>query len=425
MQNLLYNGDFENEFHPWRGTAELHMADGWTPWWVAQTGADPTWKNRRPEYKRATLAVDPGRIRNGASSQQYFTFWGTHVAGLWQQVVVEPGARLRFRAWGHAWSSEADRPRPSQNPTHVHMSIGIDPMGGTDPMSSSIVWSPDQSAIDDWRLFAVEAGAVTPIITVFFRSAPEWPKKHQDIYWDEATLEVLEEGPPGAPASGGDRQTEIETSPSAPEPGTETTVTVRSLVGHVYVSLVARGPEQEVLPVSGPSLGRQGDYHIWEFSFQPETKGTHTILFGSDAGSRVIRWARLPVGVEAPVPIDAGEEPPPAPPTVPPTPSPANRGAPRIQYGRTYVLLPPTADSVWAEAAMRGGFDARRTVGFSADDAGIGDLDERRVIAVNPHHWLNELTADWFGEHYPGVKYHSLVVNTPEELARALRNWRD
>ena len=34
MQNLLYNGDFENEFRPWRGTAELHMADGWTPWWV-------------------------------------------------------------------------------------------------------------------------------------------------------------------------------------------------------------------------------------------------------------------------------------------------------------------------------------------------------------------------------------------------------
>ena len=74
---------------------------------------------------------------------------------------------------------------------------------------------------------------------------------------------------------------------------------------------------------------------------------------------------------------------------------------------------------------MRGSFDARRTVGFSADDAGIGDLDDRRVIAVNPHHWLNELTATWFEAHYQGTKFYSLVVNTPEELAKALRNWRD
>ena len=74
---------------------------------------------------------------------------------------------------------------------------------------------------------------------------------------------------------------------------------------------------------------------------------------------------------------------------------------------------------------MRGSFDTRRTVGFSADDAGIGDLDDRRVIAVNPHHWLHELTADWFETHYPGSRFYSLIVDTPDELARALRNWRD
>lgn len=74
---------------------------------------------------------------------------------------------------------------------------------------------------------------------------------------------------------------------------------------------------------------------------------------------------------------------------------------------------------------MRGGFDSRRTVGFSADDAGIGDLEDRRVIAVNPHHWPTELTADWFEEHYPRVKFYSLIAETPDKLVRALRNWRD
>jgi hypothetical protein len=67
----------------------------------------------------------------------------------------------------------------------------------------------------------------------------------------------------------------------------------------------------------------------------------------------------------------------------------------------------------------------RRTVGFSADDAGAGDAAIRRVIAVNPHHWPEELTADWFGERYPGVLFYPLVADTPAELARALRSWRD
>jgi len=423
VQNFLLNGDFENEFHRWRGTDELHMADGWTPWWVGQTGDDPTWKNRRPEYKRATLIVDPHRVRSGESAQQYFSFWGTHKAGLWQQVVVMPGSLLSFKAWGHAWSSEADRPRPSQNPTNVHMRIGIDPLGGADPMSTSIIWSREQNAIDEWRLFSVEAQAHTDIVTVFIKSAPEWPKKHQDIYWDEASLEVLQEGPEDAPTAGGDRQTRFEITPAAPPPGMETIVRVLSPIGHVYISLIVRGPGQEALPVTGPTVGREGEERVWEYRFRPETAGPHTLVFGSDRGSRIICWTRLMVGAELPEPDEEAEPAPPA--ESAPVPAPTGRGAPRVPYGRTYVLLPPTANSAWAEAAMRGGFDARRTVGFSADDAGIGDLNERRVIAVNPHHWVNELTAAWFDEHYPGVKFHSLIVDTPQKLARALRNWKD
>ncbi len=141
-------------------------------------------------------------MRTGASAQQYYSFWGTHVAGLWQQVVVPPGAYLRFQIWGQAWSSEADKPRPSQNPTHAHMSVGIDPLGGADPYGRSIVWSVPENAIDEWRMFSVEAQAHTDVITVFVRSAPEWPKKHQNIYWDEATLEIIEDGPDDVLSSG-------------------------------------------------------------------------------------------------------------------------------------------------------------------------------------------------------------------------------
>jgi hypothetical protein len=54
-------------------------------------------------------------------------------------------------------------------------------------------------------------------------------------------------------------------------------------------------------------------------------------------------------------------------------------------------------------------------IGGSADDAGIGDLDARCVIAVNPHLWDGDLCA-WFAEHYPGVGYMPVEAKTPDEL---------
>jgi hypothetical protein len=426
MINLLLNGDFEEEFHLWRSHDELRVAEGWTPWWLDRAGTDPAWKNRRPEYKRVKLYVEPTRVRKGKYSQQYSTDWGTHIAGLWQQAVVTSGSRLRLRAWGHAWSSEADKPQPSQNPTQIHMCVGIDPLGGTDPMSQSVVWSEEHNAIDKWHPFEVEVRAKTDLVTLFLRSAPEWPKKRQSVYWDQADLEVVEQGPEGAPSSGGDNRARLKVSPEQPGPGME--ISVRALLpfAPADVRLVARGPTGEILPVLRAEIGRRRDEHVWEYSLRPNTTGTHTLVFGSDMGSRVICWTRLQVGGEEAVPtVERGEGTEAGLPLGSSRPGPAAGGPPRLQYTRTYVLLPPTADAEWAAAAMRGSFDARRTVGFSADDAGVGDLEERRVIAVNPHHWHQELTADWFADHYPGVKFHSLTVKTPEDLARSLRNWRD
>ncbi len=98
------------------------------------------------------------------------------------------------------------------------------------------------------------------------------------------------------------------------------------------------------------------------------------------------------------------------------------RGLPRTQYNRTYVLLPPDADADWARAAVEATWDDERyTVGSSADDAGIGDLDKRRVIAVNPQKWPGpQSLRDFFAKYYPGVKYEAVTAATPEELAQKL-----
>lgn len=103
---------------------------------------------------------------------------------------------------------------------------------------------------------------------------------------------------------------------------------------------------------------------------------------------------------------------------------PGPRGAPRIQYERTYVLLPPDASAAWARAVVQGSWGEKRfTIGGSADDAGIGDLDARKVIAVNPDKWPGALRLEeFFRKHYPGVEYAPITAATPEELRQKLAN---
>jgi hypothetical protein len=98
------------------------------------------------------------------------------------------------------------------------------------------------------------------------------------------------------------------------------------------------------------------------------------------------------------------------------------RGQPRDQYERTYVLLPPNADAAWARAVVEGGWDKKRyTIGSSADDAGIGDLNARRVIAVNPQEWPGPMSLrDFFEKYYPGVEYEPITAATPADLAHKL-----
>ncbi len=96
---------------------------------------------------------------------------------------------------------------------------------------------------------------------------------------------------------------------------------------------------------------------------------------------------------------------------------------PRAAYARRYLLLHPGADVTWAQAAVaatwpRGGW----TIGGSADDAGLGDLDLRYVLAVNPEGWEADLLS-FFDACYPGVTYETLRAESPESLREQLRDY--
>ena len=102
-----------------------------------------------------------------------------------------------------------------------------------------------------------------------------------------------------------------------------------------------------------------------------------------------------------------------------------HRGQPREQYERTYILLPPNASEAWATAAVQATWDDRRyTVGASADDAGIGDLDKKTVIAVNPAAWGDgedgQGLAGFYRKYYPHTRYRAIEAASPADLRNQL-----
>lgn len=185
--NLLRNPDFEESFAQFAHYSSVIIAPPWTPWWQVQASDDPTWKNRMPEYKPAT--TDPGQVHSGQNAQLLFTYYGTHVAGLYQQVTgIKPGSIVEFSIWGYAWAGQGDDPNQSESGGPMHMRIGIDPTRQTDPFSANVVWSDEQNPLDTWAVFFVKTQAVSNWITIFTYSAPEHPTKHNAVFWDDAFL---------------------------------------------------------------------------------------------------------------------------------------------------------------------------------------------------------------------------------------------
>jgi hypothetical protein len=187
QSNLLRNAGFEGTYVQFEWYQTAIVAPDWVPWWKGQAEGDEGWENRMPEYKPA--APHNERIHSGGNAQQLFTFHGTHEAGIYQKVDnIRPGSQVRFSVYGQAWAGDGDDPDESKGGGPMRMKIGIDPAGGTNPWSGSIVWSGEHNPLDRWELMSVDARATGSSVTVFTYSAPPWPTKHNDVYYDDASL---------------------------------------------------------------------------------------------------------------------------------------------------------------------------------------------------------------------------------------------
>lgn len=176
----LVNPGFDEGFH--RRTAggarvgeEAVAANGWTPYEAAwptldeKLAASPRDASFRPD-----LFVVSERQRGQAIAAR-----GPSVAGILQRVPVNKG-------WHYEAEAMCDLP---EGAGAVAM-LGLDPTGGTDPLSLDIVWAERHGA-HDWTSLAERVEAAGETITVFLglRATSDATAA---IRWDRADLRQLQ-----------------------------------------------------------------------------------------------------------------------------------------------------------------------------------------------------------------------------------------
>ncbi len=426
--NLLVNGDFERG---WDGThhrclvfpvngapyereaGEIACPAGWVAWYRHGLPVEHDPQNTvgwcAPEVRPCGLTPDPLRVRTGNWGCLVFTFSRIHDAGLFQKVQVTPGARLKLTAWAYAWSTkwghpnednprwsdgcgtnafyaEEDSPGLNDDLRNFTFWVGIDPTGGTNPYAPTVVWSKGAHIYNAYRQVpAVETVAQSGTVTVFLRSRTLWPFKHNDAYWDDVVLELVSPIP----------QVQMTADPASPEVSQTVRVTARADQPLPSVTLRVTDPDGAPVSVAeAPATPPDPSIRLWEFA--PPKAGNYSAALFAEGVTAPLAQIAIPV-------------------------RPKIWGLPREQYERTYVLLPPGAGAEWVRAILESGaWDRRRwTIGGSADDAGIGALLSKTVIAINPSLWPGDLEA-FFRQYYPGTRYVPLIAATPEELRRKL-----
>lgn len=185
--NLLQNPGFEGEYIAIGGDTALLLAPSWQPWHLPPPPGSSSSINLQPDYQPARS----DRVRNGSSAQQYDTFFATHIAGVYQRVPVEAGSNLTFSVYIYPYSSASfEDINKSIDPQGLKVSVGIDPNGGTNGDSNSIIWSSPAEYYDEYRLISVSTTAPSSSVTVFVRSSVDNATGLHQVFLDDAALVV-------------------------------------------------------------------------------------------------------------------------------------------------------------------------------------------------------------------------------------------
>jgi hypothetical protein len=170
---LLTNPGLENYDPPYDQFRDIpcQVASGWQRFW---TGAnEPCWMDTRI-FAASNLGGGWVERIEGETSQMILST-EPYDAGIWQQVSgLVPGTGYGFHA-----AMLTIFQTSAQDPVHGTMikQVGIDPTGGTDPRSPTIVWSPpDDHDQGPWDIDSItSAYAQASTVTVFVRVNSLYP----------------------------------------------------------------------------------------------------------------------------------------------------------------------------------------------------------------------------------------------------------
>ncbi len=233
--NLLINPDFEDGYsYPLPCCNNIAVPIGWNIRWYTDTAVvigGKTYKFKQPEVAIRDREVwpfggqspnVPVRINTGRYAVDAFAAFSPLDVSLYQQVSNIPiGAMLTGTAWLHAWASSCN-PFPKSGTIQApalalygpndannnyqcppdfwpmetnHMIVGIDPTGGIDPRSSTVVWNWNANQPAWWGPYDYYSSTVPAVtiaqahtVTLFLRGVTQQPTKYDDVYFDTASL---------------------------------------------------------------------------------------------------------------------------------------------------------------------------------------------------------------------------------------------
>jgi len=114
--------------------------------------------------------------------------------GIYQQVKVTPGEKYTASMRFLTWQDPIDGSNPAD---HTACAIAIDPTGGTDVLSTNLIWSEDKSSEvnGQWDTASVTAVAQGEIITIFCIIEQRYARTTHLNAIDKVSLEVYDPGP--------------------------------------------------------------------------------------------------------------------------------------------------------------------------------------------------------------------------------------
>ncbi|MEO0564739.1 MAG: hypothetical protein AAF125_21720, partial [Chloroflexota bacterium] len=209
--NLLVNpGLEEGEFGPYsgRGRGDLTVPAGWDVWLGQGEISSENFFNRGDRvYMFPHTGPGPSPVEGGLALNVNGGFV-QYNAAIYQSVSVSPESNVRAEAASQIKVCNTEDGGPgfcgSDPSSGGQTRIGIDPDGGSDPNAPEIVWSAWLRPHDRWDRQAVEATATGGTVTVFLYMTQDAPYTNNQVWWDDAKLEVGGGGGAAPEAEGGD-----------------------------------------------------------------------------------------------------------------------------------------------------------------------------------------------------------------------------